>query len=143
MSDSPKNTVFATKKDIDWTTSRNGEEYYTSIKDVLERIDERRTTDEAIAADIYRSAISKPVEFSVSDVEPTLPQKRPKEAEEESNKPQEPILPRDNPSKAEGSKRETGEIFPKKSSRIGEEYQATSMPPSNSSQTSDSDQLYV
>ena len=57
----PSNSIIlATRKDLDIPTSKDGVDYYTRIKDVIERINQRSNDFEATLADRYRRAISKP-----------------------------------------------------------------------------------
>ena len=113
----------AANKDLDFQTSILGEDYYVRIKDVIDRINERRNSVEASAADLLRRAISKPVKLPAPSFEPTFRRKRRKEVAEESSP-----KPISSPTKLDFSWKEGGEIFPKKSSRVGDEYQATIIP---------------
>jgi len=106
-----------------------GEDYYVRIKDVIDRINERRNTAESSAADLYRRAISKPAKMPSPNFEPTFRRKRRKVAEQASSEPHiSNTSSNSSPIKLDLSWKYSGAIFPKKSSRVGGEYQATSIP---------------
>lgn len=105
-----------------------GEDYYVRIKDVIDRINERRNTAESSAADLYRRAISKPAKMPSPNFEPTFRRKRRKVAEQASSEPNIRNSSSSSPIKLDLSWKYSGAIFPKKSSRVGDEYQATSIP---------------
>jgi hypothetical protein len=103
--------IFATRKDLDEKTGEEGKDYYTRIKDVIERINLRKTHGEASLADKYRRAISKP------NYRTRLSPLRRKTGSLSTNSPKLDLSWKD------GRKR-----FPKKSSMIGDGYQVSAIP---------------
>lgn len=103
--------VLAPKSGIDVKKAKAGVDYYERVLDAVDRINRRETSGEATAADRYRRSISKPRQPFSPTFEPT--QKR------RTRKP----LDAEQKWKITARKR-----FPKKSTPIGEEYQATAIP---------------
>ena len=130
-------TVLATRKDLDFETCRMGEDYYVCIKDVIDRINERRNSYESTAADLYGRAISMVEEegnkHASPNFEPSIrPDKRQKV--EEWDAPHQSK----SPIKVDLSwKNAGGDLFPKKSSSVGDEYQATNIPETGSFYSND------
>lgn len=141
-------TVLATRSDLDLETSQLGEDYYVCIKDVIDRINEKRNSFESSAADLYRRAISN-LGDDKQEATPNFqssfrPDKRRKVEEWAAPHSK---APSKSPIKADLSwKNAGGDIFPKKSSSVGDEYQATNIPEAGSFYSEDnlnSDTLYV
>jgi hypothetical protein len=109
-------TILATKKDLDLETSKEGKDYFVRIKDVIEHINQQKKSTEHInqqkksaestAADRYRSAKSKQEARRL---------RLPKKVEYGSPK-------------VDLSWKDGGKRFPKKTSSVGDDYQATSIP---------------
>jgi hypothetical protein len=100
--------VMATTKDLDLETSKEGKEFYVRIKDVIERINLRRNAVESAAADRFRRAISKP-DIQTLSTPGRLAQRLTK-------------------NKMDLSWKDGGKRFPKKSSVVGDDFQASSIP---------------
>ena len=112
-SDQSNSIILATREDLDIATSVEGVDYYTRIKDVIERINFRSSNLEATLADRYRRAISKP-NFRTRLSPPrrsTLIPKSPK---------------------LDVSWKDGRKIYPKKSSMIGNDYQVSNLPAAGS-----------
>lgn len=103
--------VLAPKSSVDVVKGKAGVDYYKTVLEAVERINRRDTAGEATAADRYRRSIAKPRQPFSPTFEPT--QKR------RSRKPMDP----EQKWKITARKR-----FPKKSTPIGEDYQATKIP---------------
>lgn len=108
--------VFATRKGlpVDLKSCREGKDYYVRIADVIDRLNQRRSSEESAVADLYRRAISKP-DFSKADFTST------------------PSFTRLNVGKLGSPKldlswKEGRTHFPKASSRIGNDYQVSTFP---------------
>lgn len=100
--------LLATKKDLDIERDVQGKDYFMRIKDVIDRINLRKNNTEAMLADRYRRAVSRPV-FR-ANLKPT-----------ERKRVQSPI-------KLDLSWKDGGKHFPKKTSMIGKDYQVSSIP---------------
>ena len=125
-------TVLATRKDLNFEASEAGKDYYVTIKDVVDRINERRNSIESSAADLFRRTVSKLCKNKPPSptFEPTFRRKKRKAEDVAAPKS---INPSKSPTKLDLSwKKAGGDIFPKKSSRVGNEYQATSIPQAGS-----------
>ena len=111
--DQPTSIVLSTRKDLEIASSEEGVDYYTRIKDVLERINQRSNDLEATLADRYRRAISKPnYRTRLSPLRrSTLIPKSPK---------------------IDLSWKDGRKNYPKKSSMIGNDYQVSHLPAMNS-----------
>lgn len=107
MFDLAGSTILATKKNLDLATSIERQDYYVSIKDVIERINRRQNAVESTAADRYRRAISRHGFRKLRSANDLL-------KEVSSN--------------LDLSWKDGGTHFPKKSSSIGENYQVSSIP---------------
>jgi hypothetical protein len=103
--------VLAVKKGLDFKKAKAGVSYFETVQQVVERINRRDTAADAAAADRYRRAIAKPRQPFSPNFEPT--QKR------RGRKPIDPELKM----KLAARKR-----FPKKTSQVGTDYQATDIP---------------
>jgi hypothetical protein len=101
--------LLATKKNLDIEQNVQGKDYFVRIKDVLDRINLRGNSTEAMLADRYRRAVSKP-SFR-ANLKPT----------ERKGVQQSPI-------KLDLSWKDGGKHFPKKTSMIGKDYQVSSIP---------------
>ena len=112
-SDDSSVVVLATRKDLDIDISEEGIEYYTRIKDVIERINQRSNDLEATLADRYRRAISKP-NYRTRLLSPhrrsTL------------------VPPTTTGKKLDLSWKDGRKNYPKKSSMIGKDYQVSALP---------------
>ena len=102
----------ASRKNIDIHTAEIGKDYFIRIKDVLDKINLRNDDDDASLADRYRRAISNS-NFR-STLSPSLRQRQ--------------IV---GSPKLDLSWKNGGKQFPKKSSRIGADYQVSNIPSSN------------
>jgi hypothetical protein len=106
-------TILATRKDLDVSKSEEGTDYYTRIKDVIERINQRSNDFEAALADQYRRAISKP------------------NYRTRLNPPRRStLIPR--ASRLDLSWKDSRKNYPKKSSMIGADYQVAVLPAAGS-----------
>jgi hypothetical protein len=112
-SDQTNSIILATRKDLDIETSEEGVDYYTRIKDVIERINLRSNDLEATLADRYRRAISKPnYRTRLNPIRrSTLIPKSPK---------------------LDLSWKDGRKIYPKKTSMIGNDYQVSYLPAAGS-----------
>jgi hypothetical protein len=111
--DQTNSIILATRKDLDIATSEEGLDYYTRIKDVVERINLRSNDLEAMLADRYRRAISKP-NFRTR-----------------LNPPRRSTLIPKSP-KLDLSWKHGRKNYPKKSSMIGNDYQVLHLPAAGS-----------
>lgn len=127
--------MLATQNYLEDGQGEEGEDYYNSIKDVIDRINERRNSVESSAADLFRRAHSRPVKThspSSSEPEPTF---RPKRRKAEGGGTPTLLMksPTKSPHKLDLSWKNAGEdVFPKKSSSLGDEFQATQIPEAGS-----------
>jgi hypothetical protein len=100
--------VLTTKKGLDFKKAKAGVSYYETVLQVVDRINRRDTAGEAKAADRYRRAIAKPRQPFSPNFEPT-----------KKRKPVDPEMKW----KLAARKR-----FPKKTTQVGDAYQATAIP---------------
>jgi hypothetical protein len=103
-------STFFVPKGVDIKLARKSRDYYDRIKTVIDRILERRNEAESKIADSY---VSKVVEDEV---------------ERDSQRPKR-NAPSRSSTRIDLSWKEGGRNFPKLTSRVGAEYQATDLPP--------------
>jgi hypothetical protein len=119
--DRPAGSVLlAPSSDVDIEKGVEGVDYYSRIKDVIDRINERRNAAESTAADHYRRAIAKPMHVYSPNFSPsfTRPRRSKKFDKEQMSENEEIDL-----SWKQGSKN-----FPRKISQVGENYQVPAIP---------------
>jgi hypothetical protein len=117
--------VLATKKGLDLQSSAERKDYFLRIKDAVNRINKRLNPAEASAADQYRRAVSKTDNKTFRpDFAPTFT--RPKRKRATSPKPISLAVP---PApKLDLSWKEGRTHFTKRSCRVGEDYQVSTIP---------------
>ena len=118
---------------MDLMSSIPGTDYYIRIKDVLDRINKRENAEEATAADRHRRAISKPkpTPRPIAKIEDDDDRKYHKEEETTTpskHQQRRKVVTPQKPASPDVSWKDGRKHFPKKSSQIGEEYQATKIP---------------
>jgi hypothetical protein len=123
-------TILFFPPNVDQKRAKRNIDYYDRIKLVLERVEERRNSDEAKLADRYREATrddQKKIEIS------TNPVVRPRRGPGRPPKLSTSLPPRN---MVDISWKDGGTSYPKRCSQVGDEYQVSSIPPVGSYSTS-------
>ncbi len=113
---------FLPTKDANIKNGRRGKDYYTRIRDVIDRVLQRRNDAETKIADAYQDEMN--AHASDEFVGET-------NATSESSPPARRLRPVRNATRIDLSWKEGGSAFPRTSSRVGEEYQAVDLPSSD------------
>ena len=100
-------------------TGQAGVDYYDRIKDVLDRLKERRTEEESKISDTFRREMSRPIKPPSSPPAPTRRRRRNSNAPAKLS-PDKPTL--------DVQWKDGGKDYPKRSSNIGQKYQVSEIP---------------
>ncbi|KAG7359064.1 PHD-finger domain containing protein [Nitzschia inconspicua] len=112
---------------VDKKTGKRNIDYYDRIKILLERIEERRNSDEAKLADLFREKTRNDQRVGSS----SNPLVRPRRGPSRSPKLTTSLPPR-NVRAVDISWKHSGTNYPKRTSQVGDEYQVSSLPPAGS-----------
>jgi hypothetical protein len=130
--DRPTGSVLlAPSSDVDIEKGVEGVDYYSRVKDVIDRINERRNVAESTAADHYRRAIAKPMHVYSPNFSPSFTRPRRSKNFDKSQTPQDEEI---DLSWKQGSKN-----FPRKISQVGENYQVPAIPKAGTDDRKSSD----
>jgi hypothetical protein len=110
---------FLPSKDVEIKYGRRGKDYYNRIKDVIERILQRRNEAETEIADAYQEEMDILQNDAGYEAPPT--------PERASRR----VRPQRNATRIDLSWKEGGSAFPRATSRVGNEYQAVEIPSSD------------
>lgn len=109
---------------MDTRKAKRNIDYYDRIKILMERIEERRNSDEAKLADLYREQTKSRQRMQLS----RDPLERPRRGPGRPPKLGVSYHPRDG-EEVDTSWKDGGATYPKRSSQVGDEYQVSSIPP--------------
>jgi hypothetical protein len=126
---------------VDIKSGKRNIDYYSRIKDLIARIEERRSTEEAKLADLFREKTrgDQNMELTIN------PSPRPRRGPGRPPKLSTSLPPR-NVRVVDISWKDGGTTYPNRSSRVGEEFQVSSIPPvgqHSSSERTTSEPRYV
>jgi hypothetical protein len=109
-------SIYFVPKDVVVATARKGQDYYDRIRDVLDRILSQRNAEEAVVAESFLSDVEVLQELQELEVIPRTSEKRPPATSGAKSPP------------LDVSWKYDGSVYQKKTSRIGENFNATRIP---------------
>jgi hypothetical protein len=111
---------------IDITTGKRNIDYYDRVKFIIERVEERRNRDEAKLADLFREKTRDDDRITLLQNSEARPRRR---GPGRQHKLGDSVPSNRNVHTVDISWKDGGSMYPKRSSRIGEEYQVSFIPP--------------